>query len=173
MADAEPIPNRKWEIIAVSIVFMIIGTAVITWRVIVRANVARWMGPSDWFMILGTITNDIDCILNVMAGISGAGRPRRDPFLTIVQGVQLQKYLFMGQILNIYALFLIKLSICAYLLALNFSKAYRYLMWVALAFVIIFNFILPSVSLWGLCRPLAARWDSRIEDKLRLCTFGK
>lgn len=101
-----------------------------------------------------------------MAGFAGTGRLQRDPFLTITRRLQLQKYLFIGQILNIYAMFLIKLSICAYLLALNFSKLYRRLMWGTLVFVVVFNFVLPSVSIWGLCRPLAARWDPRITDKV-------
>jgi hypothetical protein len=112
------------------------------------------------------LTNNVDCVFNVMAGLAGAGRLQHDPFLTTIRKVRLQKYLFVGQILNIYAMFLIKLSICTYLLALNFSKVYRGLMWGTLVFVITFNFIFPSVSLWGLCRPLAARWDSRIADKV-------
>jgi hypothetical protein len=100
-----------------------------------------------------------------MAGHSGVGRLQRDPFLTMDRKVVLQKYLFIGQIFNIYTMFIVKLSICAYLLALNFSKGYRHLIWGTVGFVVIFNFIFPSISLWGLCRPLASRWDTRITDK--------
>jgi hypothetical protein len=32
-------------------------------------------------------------------------------------------------------------------------------------FVTIFNFILPVTQHFGLCRPLASRWDTRITDK--------
>lgn len=112
------------------------------------------------------IVNDVDCVFNVMAGFAGAGRLQRDPVLTIDRRVQMQKYLFVGQILNIYAMFLVKLSICAYLLALNFSKLYRRMIWGTLVFVVVFNFVFPSVSLWGLCRPLASRWDTRITNKV-------
>ena len=109
--------------------------------------------------------NDVYCALNTMAGFTGAGHLQRDPFLTVIQRVRLQKLLFLGQIFNMYAMFLVKLSICTYLLALNFSRTYRHLIWTTSLFVLVFNFIFPSVSLWGLCRPLAARWDSRITKK--------
>lgn len=34
-----------------------------------------------------------------------------------------------------------------------------------MVFVTIFNFILPATQHFGLCRPLASRWDTRITDK--------
>ncbi|KAF2826691.1 hypothetical protein CC86DRAFT_291449, partial [Ophiobolus disseminans] len=66
-------------------------------------------------------------------------------------------------LLNVYGMWIVKLSICAYLLALNFSKTYR---WVGtIVFATIFNFLLPATQHFGLCRPLASRWDTRIKDK--------
>ncbi|KAJ8112140.1 hypothetical protein OPT61_g5426 [Boeremia exigua] len=166
MADAESLPNRQWELIVFSIVFLILGTVFTVWRLFVRTKASKWLGPSDWLMAFGVILNDVDCVLSVLAGFAGAGRLARDPFLTVPQRAKMSRYLFTGQILNIYAMFLVKLSICAYLLALNFSKVYRRLSLGALVFVVIFNFIFPSASLWGLCRPLASRWDIRITDKV-------
>ena len=34
-----------------------------------------------------------------------------------------------------------------------------------MAFVTAFNFILPVIQHFGLCRPLASRWDTRITNK--------
>lgn len=95
---------------------------------------------------------------------------------------------FAAQLLNVYGMWVVKLSICTYLLALNFSKAYRRVIWVSpqkpthpnldrtttdhldgaqgtVAFVTIFNFVLPAMQHFWLCRPLASRWDTRITNK--------
>jgi hypothetical protein len=55
MADTESLPNRQWELIAASIVFFVLGTVFTAWRVVIRAKVAKWLGPSDWLMVLGMV----------------------------------------------------------------------------------------------------------------------
>lgn len=62
-------------------------------------------------------------------------------------------------------MWVVKLSICAYLLALDFSKRYRRVIWGTFVFVTVFNFILLVIQHFGLCRPLASRWDTRTKDK--------
>jgi hypothetical protein len=34
-----------------------------------------------------------------------------------------------------------------------------------IVFATMFNFVLPVIQHFGLCRPLASRWDTRITDK--------
>lgn len=64
-----------------------------------------------------------------------------------------------------YAMFLAKLSICAYLLALNFSKGYRYMIYVSICLIVICNFTLPMLSHWAACTPVQARWDRTMKKR--------
>jgi len=52
----------------------------------------------------------------------------------------------------------VKGSVCAYLFMLDFSKKFRMMVWVSLAFHIATNFVFPSVILFGECRPISKHW---------------
>jgi hypothetical protein len=70
----------------------------------------------------------------VVAGFNDAGRLLSDPFWQpdAVEKMVYQNHLtFIAQLLNVYGMWVIKMSICAYLLALNFSKEYRWVVWVS------------------------------------------
>jgi hypothetical protein len=72
----------------------------------------------------------------IVAGFNGAGRLLRDPFWqpNAVEKMVFQNHLtFIAQLLNVYAMWVVKMSICAYLLALNFSREYRWVVWVSRA----------------------------------------
>jgi hypothetical protein len=73
-------------------------------------------------------------VLSIVCGLSGAGRLLGDPFWQpdAVDKMIFQNHLtFATQLCNVYGMFVVKLSICAYLLALNFSKTYRWVIWVS------------------------------------------
>jgi hypothetical protein len=73
--------------------------------------------------------------VSVACGLNGAGRLLSDPFWQPdgVHKMIYQNHLtFAAQLLNVYGMWVVKLSICAYLLALNFSKTYRWVVWVSL-----------------------------------------
>ena len=52
----------------------------------------------------------------------------------------------------------VKASICAYLMALNFSPIYRAIVWFSVVIVVALNFISPTVSKFGYCRPISKVW---------------
>lgn len=54
---------------------------------------------------------------------------------------------------------LIKLSICAYILMLDFTRAYRVIIWLSIAIHIGINFVFASVILLGECQPISKHWD--------------
>jgi len=54
---------------------------------------------------------------------------------------------------------LIKLSICAYILMLDFSRSYRVVIWLSVVIHIGINFVFPSVILLGECQPISKHWD--------------
>ncbi|KAF2127821.1 hypothetical protein P153DRAFT_294851 [Dothidotthia symphoricarpi CBS 119687] len=145
-----------------------ISTAFTIWRLVVRFRMSQ-MSWSDWLMLLGTIMNDAGISLAITCGFAGTGRLLRDPFWNIERMVYNNHLTFASQLLNVYGMFVVKLSICAYLLALNFSKRYRKVIWGTVAFVTVFNFLLPVTQHFGLCRPLASRWDITIVAPIKQC----
>lgn len=90
----------------------------------------------------------------------GAGRHVWDPILSVPGNMEkFLKYLWIGQLLNLYGMALVKLSICAYILMLNFSKPFRILIWISMAVHILTNFVFPTIILFGECTPYTAHWD--------------
>lgn len=69
------------------------------------------------------------------------------------------KYIWFGQLFNLYGMALIKLSICAYILMLDFSKGYRIVIWLSVVLHLAANFVFPSVILLGECKPIWKHWD--------------
>jgi hypothetical protein len=70
----------------------------------------------------------------IVSSFHGAGRLLDDPFWSTNRDEKMayqNKLSFASQMLNIYGIFVVKLSICAYLLILNFSKRYRKVVWVS------------------------------------------
>jgi hypothetical protein len=72
---------------------------------------------------------------------------------------QYLKWLWFGQLFNLYGMALIKLSICAYILMLDFTRAYRVIIWLSVVVHISINFVFPSVILLGECQPISKHWD--------------
>ncbi len=60
MAEADSLPTRQWELIVVSIVFLVLGTVFTGWRLYARIKVSSWVGPSDWLMVLGVVCTGCD-----------------------------------------------------------------------------------------------------------------
>lgn len=109
------------------------------------------MGPSDWLMILGAVSvhqemvlGDTDIMIQtlcnagmiaaIVTSFHGAGRLLRDPFWDpnpVDKMAYVNQVSFASQMLNIYGIFVVKLSICAYLLILNFSQRYKWVIWVS------------------------------------------
>lgn len=73
-------------------------------------------------------------------------------------------YLWINQIINIIAVAILKWSICAYLLVLDFSRLYRAIVWVSILVITAINFLAPVFTLFG-CAPLEANWNRAIKDK--------
>jgi hypothetical protein len=90
----------------------------------------------------------------------GAGRHMWDPMLANPGNMEsFLRFLWIGQLLNLYGMALVKLSICAYILMLNFSKPFRILIWVSVVVHIGMNFVFPTVVLFGECTPYSKHWN--------------
>jgi hypothetical protein len=78
--------------------------------------------------------NNAAMAVTIVSGFNGAGRLLSDPFWqpdTVEKMVYQNRLVFAAQLLNVYAMWIVKLSICTYLLALNFSRGYRWVIWVS------------------------------------------
>lgn len=89
----------------------------------------------------------------------GGGRHIWDPFLTPTNLEKYLRYLWLGQLFNLYGMALIKLSVCAYIFMLDFSRGFRIMIWFSVVIHISLNFIFPSIILLGECRPISKHWD--------------
>jgi hypothetical protein len=90
----------------------------------------------------------------------GGGRHIYDPIFKEPRNLEkYMRYLWFGQLLNLYGMALVKLSICTYIFMLNFSKSFRALIWVSVVVHISLNFIFPSIILFGECTPYTKHWD--------------
>lgn len=92
----------------------------------------------------------------------GYGRLDADPFVTPARRVQAMRFLFYSQAISIYSMLVAKLSICAFLMVLKFSKWFRAVIWASVVVVVACNFLVASVHLIGYCRPISMRWDPSV-----------
>jgi hypothetical protein len=71
-------------------------------------------------------------------------------------------YVWLGQIINLAGVAVLKFSICAYLLALKFSTIYTATVWASILMVAVFNTILPCMGLLN-CVPFEANWNRGVQ----------
>jgi hypothetical protein len=90
----------------------------------------------------------------------GGGRHVWDPIQTPANLERYLRYMWFGQLFNLYGMALVKLSICAYILKLDFTKGYRAIIWMSIVIHLGINFVFPSVILLGECTPISKHWDT-------------
>ncbi|KAG9186679.1 hypothetical protein G6011_09787 [Alternaria panax] len=170
MADSpstEEWPNRGHELIVTASTMATLCTVVAGCRIIVRMQIKPWLGLSDWLMIGGVILNFLGCVpYAVLCAKGGQGRLMADPWWLVPGRVSKEQHLiFISQCLNVYGMFLVKASICAYLMALDFGRNYRLLIWVSVAVVVVCNIIMMLILHFAYCRPYYSRWDFSVKGE--------
>jgi hypothetical protein len=78
-------------------------------------------------------------------------------------------YLWIIQITNLVGVAILKFSICAYLLALKFSKVYLGFVWASIMMVLVFNLLAPIMSVFCYT-PFEANWNHAVQGKCFLAT---
>jgi hypothetical protein len=73
-------------------------------------------------------------------------------------------YLWIGQILNIIAMGILKYSICAYLLELKSSRVYLTVVWASILMVTVFNMVLPIMGCFC-STPFEANWNKAVKGE--------
>ena len=92
----------------------------------------------------------------------GQGRHIKDPSISKPYDVlQYSYYLWISQVINLIAVAVLKYSICAYLLALKFSRVYLGIVWASILMVTVFNLVIPTLNVF--CRtPFEANWNKSV-----------
>jgi hypothetical protein len=67
-------------------------------------------------------------------------------------------YVYLAQNMNLFGMAVLKWSICAYLLALKFSKLYTAIVWASIVLVTVFNFMIPCFGFFS-CTPFEKNWN--------------
>ncbi|KAF2441312.1 hypothetical protein P171DRAFT_434975 [Karstenula rhodostoma CBS 690.94] len=132
------------------------------WRLIVRFRINPRLGWSDYWIVLALLSAEIGHGWALASLYSGEGR--LDVDINIEIKARVRFLTFIGGAFNTYAVGFAKLSICAYLLGLNFSHIYRRFVYSSIMIILICNFTLPMMSHWVSCRPVQASWDVRIKS---------
>lgn len=93
------------------------------------------------------------------------GRHINDPSISFPDDITKYSYaLYLGQVINLIAVTILKYSICAYLLALKFSTVYTIIVWASIVMVTVFNLLIPMFGNFS-CTPFEANWNRAVKGK--------
>ncbi|KAF2494991.1 hypothetical protein BU16DRAFT_511637 [Lophium mytilinum] len=152
--------DRGPAIVGSLIPVIILGTAFVVWRLIVSWKAKGKFTLSDYLIMLSAILNIVANAFSIKSAYEGQGRHITDPSI-LPTLIACFKDIYIAQVTNVFAMAFLKMSISAYLITLNFSPTYRGIIWLSLFLVVTCNFILPSIVLFGNCRPLSLRWNRK------------
>ncbi|KAE9976023.1 hypothetical protein EG328_002862 [Venturia inaequalis] len=162
-------PNRGPELVRTAVVMATLSTLVAGWRLVVRFRVTEfrmtWTNLSDWLMLGGVILNVLANVpYCVYAAHGGQGRLMEDPFWLEPGRLSYEVHvIFISQTLNVYAMFLVKASIVAFLMALDLGRSYRIIIWISAVIVLLCNFVMMLILHFAYCRPYYSRWDFSVK----------
>ncbi|KAH8702743.1 hypothetical protein GQ44DRAFT_553084, partial [Phaeosphaeriaceae sp. PMI808] len=164
-------PNRRTEIMASTVPICALSIVFLVWRIVHGLRNKRKLLLCDYLLILAAANKKQQLINVVATGVRfkttshGLGRHIQDP--SIVKPYDLVHYIYflwIGQVVNILAVAVLKYSICVHLLALNFSRIYRAIIWFSILLVTAFNLVLPTIGLFS-CTPFEKNWNRGIKGR--------
>ncbi|KAH7371226.1 hypothetical protein BKA66DRAFT_424326 [Pyrenochaeta sp. MPI-SDFR-AT-0127] len=158
-------PNRRIEILVPTTMLCGLSTIIQVWGLAYGFKIKRKLLLCDTLLVLAALLNITSTSICYETTHYGQGRHINDPSVSKSHDLtQYNYYLWIGQIINLIALTLLKYSICAYLLALKFSQVYLGVVWVSILMLTVLNFLMPIINMF--CRdPLEANWNRDIGGK--------
>ncbi|KAF2265374.1 hypothetical protein CC78DRAFT_532450 [Lojkania enalia] len=157
-------PNRGAEILGSSLSICILSTAILVWRIVYGVK-KRKLLVCDYLLIISACLNVVTAGIRIKTVVHGQGRHIGDPSISKPYDLlQYSYYLWINQILNLTAVAILKWSICAYLLALKFGTIYTSIVWLSIAMVVAFNFVIPMLGLFS-CKPFEANWNKALKGR--------
>ncbi|KAF2830826.1 hypothetical protein CC86DRAFT_283628 [Ophiobolus disseminans] len=166
-AQSSPLPqdlplDDRSDALKIPIVVLIVFSS---FFVILRLGVSiknrNFLLLTDHFLWTGHALAIAGAVFCYMMAEVGGGKHIWDPVFADPANLEKYlRYLWLGQLLNLYGMALVKLSICAYIFMLNFSKKFRILIWVSVVVHIGLNFVFPTIILFGECTPYSKHWKT-------------
>ncbi|KAH8730795.1 Alpha/Beta hydrolase protein [Phaeosphaeriaceae sp. PMI808] len=155
-----PLDDRSKSIQIPIVVLITLSSVFVIIRLSVSIKNRNFFLLTDHFLWTGHIIAMVGAIFCYKTTEVGGGKHIWDPMLQDLGNLRrYMKYLWLAQLLNIYGMALVKLSICSYIFMLNFSKGFRILIWASVVIHVGLNFIFPSIILFGECTPYSKHWD--------------
>ncbi|KAH6633621.1 hypothetical protein C7974DRAFT_175493 [Boeremia exigua] len=154
-----PIEDRSYDLKIPIVVLIVFSSIFVGLRLYVSWRNRNFFQLTDHFLWTGHVLAVVGASFAYKTAEVGGGRHVWDPIQTPANLEKYLRWLWFGQLFNLYGMALIKLSICAYILMLDFSRSYRVIIWVSIVLHIGINFVFPSVILLGECQPISKHWD--------------
>ncbi|KAF2440893.1 hypothetical protein P171DRAFT_327986, partial [Karstenula rhodostoma CBS 690.94] len=155
-------PDLGGRILGATWSICILSTGILIWRIVYGIQSRRKIMICDYLLIVAACLNIASSGIRVKSTIHGQGRHIADPSITKHDFLEYSYYLYVGQVINLIAVAILKLSICTYLLALPFGLAYKLIIYLSIAMVAVFNFMLPMLGLFC-AKPFEANWNKSIK----------
>ena len=184
-------PDRALAIIVPLLIFPILSTIFVVWRLSLNVLVKKTWRLSDVFIAFAAVRLTYLCLLSltshnpkccttdsgkrlqasnitseafsIAAAVYAEGRHIYDPSLTPADIKRALEYVFVAQVTNLFSMFLLKVAIADYLLALRFTPQYVLIIRTSLVPISAFNLIMPAVMIFGSCKPIALNWDKSLQ----------
>ncbi|KAJ4315366.1 hypothetical protein N0V94_005993 [Neodidymelliopsis sp. IMI 364377] len=154
-----PLDDRSKDLKIPIITLIIFSSTFVLLRLYVSCKHRNFFQLTDHLLWTGHTLAVIGAVFAYKTSEVGGGRHVWDPIQTPEHLQRYLKWLWFGQMFNLYGMALIKLSICAYILKLDFSKGYRIVIWLSLVLHVGINIIFASVILLGECQPISKHWN--------------
>ncbi|KAJ4344818.1 uncharacterized protein N0V89_012562 [Didymosphaeria variabile] len=155
--------DRGSQILGSTLSICILSTGILVWRIIYGIQSKRKIMVCDYLLIVAACLNVASSGIRIKSTIHGQGRHIMDPSISKPHDIlEYSYYLYIGQVINLIAMAILKLSICTYLLALPFGLIYKIIIYLSIAMVAVFNFTLPMLGLFC-AKPFEANWNKGIK----------
>ncbi|KAF2825878.1 hypothetical protein CC86DRAFT_36101 [Ophiobolus disseminans] len=154
-------PNRGGEVLGSTVPIGVLSTGVLIWRMLYGIKTRKKLFLGDCLLILATLLNIAATVIRFKTTHYGLGRHFSDPSVNINK---FGYFLWVGAIVNLLAVALLKYSICAYLLALKFSRIYLAIVWASILTVTTCNLLIPMLSFFS-CTPFEANYNKGLRGK--------
>ncbi|KAF2126522.1 hypothetical protein P153DRAFT_425089 [Dothidotthia symphoricarpi CBS 119687] len=166
MADTQgEWPNRRSDILFATVPISALATIFLIWRIVYGLVSRRSLLLCDYLLIIAGMMNVTTTAIRFKTTYHGQGRHMNDPSIKVPEDILAYSYfLWIGQVINLMAVAVLKYSICTWLLILKFSRIYTSIVWVSILLVTVFTFILPTLGVFS-CTPFESNWNRTIEGK--------
>ncbi|CAN9253344.1 unnamed protein product [Alternaria alternata] len=134
MADAKQQvwPNRGLEILVSSYILSSLSICTLAWRIVYGIRTKRKLLICDYLLLIAASMDITSAYVRWKIVQYGQGRHMEDPSITPGDFLNYSYYLWIIQIVNLIGVAILKFSICAYLLALKFSRVYLGFVWASI-----------------------------------------